>query len=94
MAVLTNTGSQGDRGSVFSVNALNSLAKLLLHPCSYSLKVILDTTDRLILPLPGTQRNDASLQDFRSRPVLSLCANISALITAQPEIQARRGILP
>lgn len=61
MAVLTNTGPQGDRGSVFSVNALNSLAKRLLHPCSYSLKVILHTTDRLILPLPGSQRNDASL---------------------------------
>lgn len=63
----TNTRTQGEGRSVFGVKVFNYLNKPLLHPCSYSLKVILDRTDRLIFPLSGTQWNDASFQVFRSQ---------------------------
>lgn len=87
----TNTQLQGERRTLFSVNALDSEAKLWLFPWSYRLKVILDGTDRLILPLPGTQWNDAPPKT--SGPSFSF-PNISPLITAQAEKQTNRGTLP
>lgn len=87
----TNTQLQGERRTLFSGNALDSEAKLWLFPWSYRLKVILDGTDRLILPLPGTQWNDAPPKT--SDPSFSF-PNISPLITAWAEKQTNRGTLP
>lgn len=86
-----NTELQGEWRTLFSVNALDSEAKLWLFPWSRCLKVILDGTDRLISPLPGTQWNDAPPKTSDS--CLSF-PNISPLITAQEEKQTNRGTLP